>query len=139
MSENEYISKDVVEEQKVVEEKKKKKSSKSSSKSVRSNPLVQILNGEFLTKEFVLNNLTFIFFIIFLLLLLVGQGYYGKQLSKDAENAQTELDEMSANYVEVKAKLEEETRRSKLRERLEPRGLHETVNPTKVIRIKGLE
>jgi hypothetical protein len=46
---------------------------------------------------------------------------------------------MSANYVEVKAKLEEETRRSKLRERLEPRGLHETVNPTKVIRIKGLE
>jgi hypothetical protein len=139
MSENEYISKDVVEEQKVVEEKKKKKSSKSSSKSVRSNPLVQILNGEFLTKEFVLNNLTFIFFIIFLLLLLVGKGYYGKQLSKDAENAQTELDEMSANYVEVKAKLEEETRRSKLRERLEPRGLHETVNPTKVIRIKGLE
>jgi hypothetical protein len=139
MSENEYISKDVVEEQKVVEEKKKKKSSKSSSKSVRSNPLVQILNGEFLTKEFVLNNLTFIFFIIFLLLLLVGKGYYGKQLSKDAENAQTELDEMSANYVEVKAKLEEETRRSKLRERLELRGLHETVNPTKVIRIKKEE
>jgi hypothetical protein len=139
MSENEYISKDVVEEQKVVEEKKKKKSSKSSSKSVRSNPLVQILNGEFLTKEFVLNNLTFIFFIIFLLLLLVGKGYYGKQLSKDAENAQTELDEMSANYVEVKAKLEEETRRSKLRERLESKGLHETVNPTKVIRIKEEE
>ncbi len=139
MSENEYISKDVVEEQKVVEEKKKMKSSKSSSKSVRSNPLVQILNGEFLTKEFVLNNLTFIFFIIFLLLLLVGKGYYGKQLSKDAENAQTELDEMSANYVEVKAKLEEETRRSKLRERLESKGLHETVNPTKVIRIKKEE
>lgn len=135
MSENEYISKDVVEEQKIVEQKKSKKSS-GTKKSVRSNAFVQILNGEFLTKEFVLNNLNFIFFIILLLLLLVGKGYYGKQLSKDAETAQTELDEMSANYVEVKAKLEEETRRSKLRERLESKGLHETVNPTKVIRIK---
>ncbi|MBI1836109.1 MAG: hypothetical protein HYR91_02470 [Flavobacteriia bacterium] len=135
MSENEYISKDVVDEQLAEELKKNKKSSKSS-KSVRSNAFVQILNGEFLTKEFVLNNLNFIFFIILLLLLLVGKGYYGKQLAKDADNAQKELDEMSANYVEVKAKLEEETGRSKLRKRLEYRGLHETVNPTKVIRIR---
>ena len=77
-----------------------------------------------------------IFFIIFLLLLLVAKGYYGKQLSKDAEKAQIELNELNSNYVETKTKLEEETRRYKLIEKLSKRGLNETVNPTKVIRIK---
>ena len=83
-----------------------------------------------------LNNLNFIFFIIFLLLILVGKGYYGKQLSKDADNAQIELNELSANYIETKAKLEEETRRYKLIDKLSSKGLNETVNPTKVIRIR---
>lgn len=137
MTDNEYISKETIDEIKKEEEKKKKPKAKTSTgKSSKSNTLIQILNGDFLTKEFVLNNLNFIFFIILLLLLLVGKGYYGKQLAKDADTAQKELDEMSANYVEVKAKLEEETKRSRLKERLEPKGLHETVNPTKVIRIK---
>lgn len=138
MGENEYIDKELAaaaaEAMKKQEAPKKKQ--KSTEKAPRPNAFVQILNGDFLTKEFVLNNLNFIFFIIFLLLLLVGKGYYGKQLSKDADKAQTELNELTANYIEAKAKLEEETRRYKLKKKLEKKGLHETVNPTKVIRIK---
>jgi hypothetical protein len=135
MIDNEYIDKDTAhEEQKKQEPKKAKK--KVAGKKKRPNALIQILNGDFLTKEFVLNNLNFIFFIIFLLLILVGKGYYGKQLSKDADKAQIELNELSANYIETKAKLEEETRRYKLIDKLSSKGLNETVNPTKVIRIK---
>ena len=135
MMDNEYIDKDTVhEEQKKQEPKKAKK--KVAGKKKRPNAFVQILNGDFLTKEFMLNNLNFIFFIIFLLLILVGKGYYGKQLSKDADNAQIELNELSANYIETKAKLEEETRRYKLIDKLSSKGLNETVNPTKVIRIR---
>lgn len=128
---NEYLDKDTA----VQKEKRAKKTEKKTSKRSKS-AFVQILNGEFLTKEFVLNNLTFIFYIIFLLLLLVGKGYYGKQLAKDADKAQDELNELSADYLEVKAKLEEETRRQILIEKLGGEGLIETVNPTKVIRIK---
>ncbi len=135
MKDNEYIDKDSIPEvPKKPEPKKKKESAKKSGPSA----LVQIMNGDFLTKEFVLNNLNFIFFIIFLLLLLVAKGYYGKQLSKDAEKAQIELNELNSNYVETKTKLEEETRRYKLIEKLSKRGLNETVNPTKVIRIKKI-
>ena len=130
---NELIDKDSLaeEEKKAAKSKEKKKSSKNAS-----NSFVQILNGDFLNKEFVLNNLSFIFYILFLLLLLVGKGYYGKQLAKDTDKAQDELNELSADYLEVKAKLEEETRREKLIEKLGDRGLIETINPTKVIRIK---
>jgi hypothetical protein len=128
---NEYLDKE-----KAVEKEQKAKKTKRKVSTRSKGAFVQILNGDFLTKEFVLNNLSFIFYIIFLLLLLVGKGYYGKQLAKDADKAQDELNELSADYLEVKAKLEEETRRQILIEKLGGEGLIETVNPTKVIRIK---
>ncbi len=95
----------------------------------------EIMNGEFLTREFVVNNLEYIFFVLVLLGLVVAKGYYGKGLSKDIDVAQKNLDEMTAEYVESKAKLEEITKRQVLVEKLEPYGLKETVNPTKVIRL----
>lgn len=134
---NEFVKKP---EPEVVKEKPRRSTKKASAERGKtSRAFTQILNGEFLTKEFVLNNLNFIFFIIFLLLLTVGKGYYGKQLSKDVERTQKELDEVTAEYVEAKAKLEENTRRQVLVEKLEKRGLKETVNPTKVIRLKKKE
>jgi hypothetical protein len=130
---NEYIDKEAAEQKQA---KKEQVKSKKSVKRARQNMFVQVLNGEFLTKEFVLNNLNYIFFFILLLLLSVGKGYYGKNLSKEVLKSQEELEEISGTYVEVKAKLEEDTRRFKLIEKLEKEGLHETVNPTKVIRVK---
>jgi hypothetical protein len=100
------------------------------------NAFAQILNGEFLTKSFVLDNLNYIFFIMLLLLVLISKGYYGKQLTKDADAAQRNLDQHSAEFIEAKARLELVTRRFKMAERLASRELKETQNATKVIRIK---
>lgn len=155
MKDNEFIDRGQLEEQRAAEEqerrkkeaKERKKQEKARAKSkakeakpakpTRPNALVQILNGDFLSKEFMVNNLNFIFFLILLLLLVVAKGYYGKQLSADVQNTQKELDIISAEYFEAKAKLEEDTRRHVLVEKLESTGLKETVNPTKVIRIKA--
>lgn len=151
--ENEFINKEQLDKLKAAAEEKeraiqekqalknakkarKKKTTNKKPKSNRSNAFVQILNGDFLTKEFMLNNLNFIFFVIFLLILMVAKGYYGKQLASDVVKTQRELDEITADYFSAKAKLEEDTRRMKLVEELEPIGLKETVNPTKVIRIE---
>lgn len=138
MAINEYIERSKENEEEVVQpvEKKVKSKKAATPKNSKSNALTQILNGEFLTREFVLNNLSFIFFIIFLLLLIVGKGYYGKQLSKDVDKTQSELDEKNAEFIEAKARLEMMTRRFRLVKRLGPQGLKETQNNTKVIRIK---
>ena len=136
MSDNLYIDKEELDKIKKKEDSKKKKP-KSSNSEAKSNSLAQIMNGEFLNKEFVLNNLSFIFFIMFLLLLVVGKGYYGKQVSKDVDKTQKKVDELMADYVEAKAKLEEETRRYKLVDKLGAVGLSESENNTKVIRIKS--
>ena len=52
------------------------------------------------------------------------------------EKTQVELDEKTAEYIESKARLEIMTRRFRLVERLGPKGLKETQNNTKVIRVK---
>lgn len=102
----------------------------------KANAFAQILNGEFLTKSFVLDNLNYIFFIMLLLLILISKGYYGKQLNKDTDASQRNLDQHSAEFIEAKARLELVTRRFRMAERLAERELKETQNATKVIRIK---
>ena len=110
-----------------------------STQSNKSSAFAQILNGDFLTREFVLNNLNYIFFIMLLLLVLISKGYYGKQINKDIDNAQRNLDQHAAEYIEAKARLELVTRRYRMAKRLESRELKETKNATKVIRIKKLK
>lgn len=131
--ENEVVDREEVQEAKTQSTAKKSKRSKSSF------TVAQVLNGEFLTKQFVIDNLGFIFFIIVLFIVVVAKGYYGGQLLKDVDRAQKDLDEVNAEFIEVKAALEEETKRQVLVDKLSNLGLKETTNPTKVIRIKKKE
>ena len=85
------------------------------------NPVAQILNGEFLTKSFVLNNLPYIFFSLFLLILFVAKGYYVKQIKDEIRATQIQIDQNSADFLEVKTAFEIETRRQKLVEKLNDR------------------
>ena len=138
---NEYIDKEKVDARealKAAKEKKKKQVKARTRQTPEKKPsaFVQILNGDFLTKEFMLGNLSFIFFVMFLLLLTVSKGYYGKRLSDDVNKTQLELNELTSDHFEAKTRLEEETQRVKLVDELAPQGLKETVNPTKVIRVK---
>jgi len=143
---NEYMDRaqqDAIEKVQAEKKKKKKaKKSKSSTKEKKANrpsAFVQILNGDFLTKEFILNNLNFIFFLILLLIITVGKGYYGKQLSTNVSKTQKELDQTISEYFDSKARLEESTQRAILIKKLQNSGLKETTNPTKVIRIETKE
>jgi hypothetical protein len=102
----------------------------------KASAFTQILNGEFLTKSFVLNNLLYIFFIILLLMVFVAKGYYVKQLNDDIKMNQTELNQNAADFIDQKTKLEDETKRYKLLEKLKERELKESLNATKVIRVK---
>lgn len=103
-------------------------------KSKKGNAFAQILNGEFLSKDFVLNNLAYILFIFLLLFVLVAKGYYGKSLLKEIQETRREVDQNTAEYIEIKTLLEERTRRYKMVERLKKRQLIESENAIKVIK-----
>src|SRR5690554_7613806 len=68
------------------------------------------MNGDFLTKGFVLNNLSYIFFVIFLMILMVSKGYYVHSLANDISKAEKEVGDITADYVETKAKDRKSTR-----------------------------
>lgn len=135
---NEFLDRAQLDDQNEAEVKKEKKKEKKkkASKERKPNAFVQILNGDFFTKEFMVSNLNFIFFIMLLLLLIVGKGYYGKQLSKDVVTMQEELKEATSDYSEATTRLEEETAIDELKDQLGASGLIKTENPIKVIRIK---
>lgn len=124
----------MIEEQEKGKKAKKAKSPKTEGKKAVS--FMEIVSGEFLLKDFVFSNIPFILFIIFLGLLIVSKGYYAKQLIQDINQTQKQLDAVTTDYVESKAKLEEETTRGNLLEDLSETGLKETTNPVKVIRIE---
>lgn len=108
------------------------KSTKKGSKKVSA--WSQILNGEFLTKDFVLDNLGYILFFFFLLFILVAKGYYGKSILKDIQEHRKVINQNTANYIEVKTMLEEKTKRIKMTEKLAPMQLKEAENAIKVIK-----
>jgi cell division protein FtsL len=139
MSDNTFIPRD---EKVKLEAKKQKKAARFKiprPKIKASQSMVQIINGDFLSKEFMLNNLAYIFFIMLLLIVLVSKGYYVNQLATDINKTEETLGQVTADYVEAKARLEEETKRTNLIQKLESTGLKETVNPTKVIRKRKTE
>ena len=133
MKDNEYIENKAPEKGEV-DEKPKNASSRGKAKSGAFN---QILNGEFLTKDFVINNLNFIFFIFFLLLMLIAKGYFVKQVIDQTNEAQIQLDQNTADYIESKTAIETITQRNRLVLLLKDRELLESQLATKVIRIKN--
>ncbi len=112
---------------------------KSTAGSKKASAWSQILNGEFLTKDFVLNNLGYILFFFFLLFILVAKGYYGKSLLKDIQEHRKVINQNTANYIEVKTMLEEKTKRSKMTDCLAPLQLKEAENAIKVIKSNELK
>lgn len=108
---------------------------KPESKKKKQKTFVQIINGDFFLREVVVENLGFIFFLMLLFLLIVGKGYYVKQLSDEIVSTQKSLEETTSDYVDMKVKFERNTTREKLLEQLEGTGLKESVEPPKVIRI----
>ena len=133
MAENEF---DTYENGEKTGSQSESKTSSKKSTVKKPNAFMQILNGEFLTKEFFLSNLSYIFFIMGLLLIIVSKGYYGKQLIDETNKTQRELDQKAAEYIEAKSRLEFVTRRYKLVEKLKSRDLQESQNTKKVIRLK---
>lgn len=107
-------------------------------KAKKQNALMIILNGDFLTKDFVLNNLAYILFLFFLLFILVAKGYYGKSLVKKVQETRTELDQNTADYIETKTLFEERTRRYKMVERLKKKNLVESENAIQVIKSNAI-
>ena len=141
MSSNEYIDQETADQLKAEEEvkskKKKLRSKKAASKTREGGRLfMQIMNGEFLTKDWFIKNLPFTFYVGFLLVVLISWGYYAESMTRKEVELQEELSELNSEYFTLSSEYITKRGRQEIKEKLNGTGLMESRVSPKKIRVR---
>lgn len=97
-----------------------------------------ILNGDFLTREYVQSNLTFIFFMVGMMIAYISYGYFAEKNLKDLVSSQSEINELKARNLSVHARLEQLKQQSQIARSISDLGLVESTSPPTIIRVEEL-
>ncbi|MDA7803362.1 FtsL-like putative cell division protein [Crocinitomix sp.] len=132
---NEFIDKEDIDAREALKAvKEKKQADKKSTRSRRS--FVQIMNGEFLSKDNFVQNLPFIFFLGFLLVILISWGYYAETITRKEVRLEKELGELNSEYFTLGSEYNSKRGRRSVGERLEGTGVGESLTSPRKIRVK---
>ena len=113
------------EEKKVKEKKEPNKVSKS---------FASVFSGNFLSSDNVVKQLPFIFFLTFLGILYIANGYYAQRTVRDLQKVSDELKALRSEYITIKSDLNYNSKQSQVAQATEPYGIKEsTIPPTKII------
>lgn len=94
---------------------------------------IDVINGNFLAKESVVNSLPYIFFLTFIGLCYIGNGYYAEDSVRAINSMTNELKELRSEYITTKSELMFKSKQSEVASALEPLGIKESVVPPKKI------
>jgi len=105
-------------------------------KKVKKTSFVQIISGEFLSKDFIVGNLPFISFIGLMLVVMIGWGYYTETIGKKEIDLEKELGELNSEFFSLGSEYNNLSRQTQVAERLKGTGLKESTNPPLKIKVK---
>ncbi len=136
MSSNEFVNKEKVDEREAVKAaaEKKKASKKKGGQSKKA--FVQIMNGEFLSKDNFVANLPFVFFLGFLLVVVIGWGYYAETVTKREVRLEKELGELNSEYFTLGSEFNSKRGRRSVAQKLIGTGVQEGLTSPRKIRVK---
>lgn len=121
-------------EEKIQEPKKPEKNNKV----IRS--VANVVSGSFLSKETTLKNLPFIFFLSFLAICYIANGYYADDQVRKVNRLNNEIKELRTQYIVVKDSLVIKSKQTEIAKVLakQQTGIKESVVPPKKIVIKAV-
>lgn len=93
-----------------------------------------VLSGKFLTREYVLSNLGFIFFCVFIMVCYIGYGYFAEKNLKELAKSESDLQELKARNLSTHARLEQLKQQSQVAQSIKNLGLVESTAPPIVLR-----
>lgn len=94
---------------------------------------INVINGQFLTKEHVLGNMSFILFCAGMMIVYIAYGYHTERVVRDLDRTGSALKEMRSEYITVRAQLEKQEQQSQVAAGIGALGLRESrVPPIKV-------
>ncbi|MBL4669875.1 MAG: hypothetical protein JKY30_11525 [Flavobacteriales bacterium] len=114
--------------------KKESKSKKKKEASAFTKSMANIFSGNFLSKDNVVGLLPFIFFLTFLGIMYIANGYYAQGIVRDLQKIGNEVKELRSEYITIKSDLNYKSKQSQVAQATESIGVYEsTIPPTKII------
>lgn len=99
-----------------------------------SRSLANIFSGNFLSKDGVIGLLPFIFFLTFLGIVYIANGYYAQGIVRDLQKTGNVVKELRSEYITIKSDLNYKSKQSQVAEATEAIEVFEsTTPPTKII------
>lgn len=98
-----------------------------------STAIKNIMSGNFLSKESVVHYLPYIFFMTFLGICYIANGYQAEKIIRKIYNTTSELKEMRSEYITTKSELMYLSKQSQVANATAELGLKELTSPPKKI------
>ena len=99
-----------------------------------SKSLARIFSGDFLSKDNVVGLLPFIFFLTFLGILYIANGYYAEKVVRNLYRTDNDVKELRSEYITIKSDLNYKSKQSQVAEATQGMGIIEsTTPPTKIV------
>lgn len=98
--------------------------------------LVQVITGNILTRDSIVNQMPFVLYLSLLAVIYIGYGYVGEKTFRELEKVDKQLKEIKSEYTTTSTKLEVLRQQSKVAEEINRMGLEESRVPPKKIVIE---
>ena len=92
-----------------------------------------MVNGNFLTKDFTIQQLPFVFFLTLIAILYISNTYYAEKTVRRINNVTNELKELRSEYITTKSDLMFISKQSEVAKAALIYGIKESVVPPKKI------
>jgi hypothetical protein len=92
-----------------------------------------VLTGAFLSRERAIRTLPFIFFLTFITLCYIANGYYAEEQIRRLNKLTNELKELRSEFIISKANLSDISKQSEVARRSQALGIKESVEPPRKI------
>lgn len=96
-----------------------------------------VLTGAFLSKERAIRAIPFIFFLTFVALCYIANGYYAESQIRKLNTLTNDLKELHSEFIISKSELSDLSKQSEVAKRVESLGLKESVEPPRKISVSS--
>ncbi len=101
--------------------------------------LVQVITGNILTRDSIVNQIPFVVYVAMLMVLMIGWGYNGENMVREMDKVGSQVKELKSEYTTTSTKLEVMRQQTKVAEEIARLGLEESRVPPKKIVIEPKE
>ena len=136
MSSNEFMDSEDLQAQEALRRAHDKADAERDKEARSKRSFVNLMNGDFLSRDQFIKNMPFVFFIGFLLVILIGWGYYAETITKKEVRLETELAELNSEFFTLGSEYNTKRGRRYIAQQLEGTGVVESVNSPRKIRVK---